>query len=128
MRIAALIVLCSLSPAFAQQRLELPHRWVYCSFNLWVDENLEKHARQWIKSKDKVHRLLGAYALIYFKSEENAQVLKSLLNDPGKWGKPLPVPVGGYHDRFESGYIVRAEAWHILHAWGYDVQRPVLDD
>ena|GEM_PF-3980399 len=112
----------------ADTRWENSRSRPYVRMNFPVDENLEKHALQWIKSKDKVHRLLGAYALIYFKSENSAEALKSLLDDPGLWGKPQPVSVGGYHDRFESGYIVRTEAWHILHAWGYDVEKPAFND
>jgi len=28
-------------PGFAQPRLDLPQRWVYCSRNLWVDKNVD---------------------------------------------------------------------------------------
>lgn len=48
-----------------------------------IDSYLEQHARRWIKSERNEDRWLGAYALVYFKSDENAEALKGLLYDPG---------------------------------------------
>jgi hypothetical protein len=59
--------------------------------------------------------------LVYFKSDENAAALKGLLDDPGKWPKPVVVSM---YTHQKVAYLVRWEAWAVLHAWGYDVQHP----
>jgi hypothetical protein len=86
-----------------------------------IDAYLEEQARRWITSDRKEDRRLGAYALVYFKSDENAAALKGLLDDPGKWPKPVVVSM---YTHQKVAYLVRWEAWAVLHAWGYDVQHP----
>jgi hypothetical protein len=75
-----------------------------------IDAYLEKQARQWINSGEKEHRWAGVAALAYFKTDENAAILKGLLNDPGKWLTPVPVSI--YSD-LKVEYLVRWEAWTI---------------
>ncbi len=94
----------------------------YVRMKFPIDAYLEKQARRWIVSDLKEARWLGAYALVYFKSEENAKALKRLLDDPGKWAKPKSF------SKQKVTYMVRWEAWTILHAWGIDVPRPSFSD
>ena len=65
---------------------------------------------------------LGASAVIYFRSDENAELLKSVLNDAATWEHQL---VSRGEKRRERVYEVRAEAWSVLDAWGYPASHPV---
>ena len=87
-----------------------------------VDSRLEAQARRWIRSADKDVRVLGVSALIYFRSDENAELLKSLVNDPASWEHQL---VSGVGERRERVFEVREEAWSVLDAWGVQVSHPV---
>jgi hypothetical protein len=87
-----------------------------------VDSRLEAQARKWIASADKNLRVLGASALIYFRSDENAKLLKSLINDPASWEHQLVSEVA---ERRERVFEVREEAWSVLDAWGVQVSHPV---
>ncbi|MDA7978123.1 MAG: hypothetical protein MPJ50_05060 [Pirellulales bacterium] len=93
--------------------------------NFPIDSNLEKRAKQWVTSPDKTHRWLGAYALLYFKSQENVEILKSLLDGEGQWDQPVKVEGLGFDPK---RYLVRAEAWLTLTAWGYHVEQPEFND
>jgi hypothetical protein len=98
---------------------------VYSRVYLPVDKELEANARKWATSKNQDQRWLAARAMIYFKSDENAAVLKKMLDDDATWGRKdmlhmmenLPYP-------HEPRYLVRWEAWHVLAGWGYDVPNP----
>lgn len=89
-----------------------------------VNARLEKIAGDWVQSKDKGYRRVGAKVLIYFRSDENVQRLQELLRDEGGWD----------HVRQQGGkivsqtrvYEVRQEAYEILTAWGYSFPKPVL--
>ena len=117
-----------------------------------VDHRLEKAAREWIQSPDEVLKQLvalrpkteddlrfseaemkyeehhlrweGVKALRYFKSDENAAILKSLLNDPAFWHEPIE------QDKDSSAedrvYFVRQEAYETLQKWGIRVHKPVI--
>jgi hypothetical protein len=87
-----------------------------------VDSRLEAQARRWVGSADKDLRVLGASALVYFRSDENAELLKGLLNDASTWEHQL---VSRGEKRRERVYEVRAEAWSVLDAWGYPASHPV---
>jgi hypothetical protein len=87
-----------------------------------VDSRLEAQARRWLGSADKDLRVLGASALIYFRSDENAELLMGLLNDAATWEYQL---VSRGEKRRERVYEVRAEAWSVLDAWGYPASHPV---
>ena len=50
-----------------------------------VDANLEANARQWAASDNKDLRWLAARALIYFKSDANAALLRTMLDDTATW-------------------------------------------
>ena len=97
----------------------------YVRIRFPIDAYLEKQARRWITSDRKEDRWLGAYSLVYFKSDENAEALQRLLDDPGKWRRPKMVSM---YTHLEVTYLVRWEAWTILHAWGYDVSKPPFND
>jgi hypothetical protein len=87
-----------------------------------VDSRLEAQARKWLGSADKDLRVLGASALVYFRSDENAGMLKGLLNDPATSEHQI---IARGAERRERVFEVRAEAWSVLDAWGYHVSQPV---
>jgi hypothetical protein len=87
-----------------------------------VDSRLEAQARRWVASNDKDTRVLGVSALVYFRSDENAEILRGLLNDPATWEQHL---VSGAVERRERVFAVREEAYSVLDAWGYHVSHPV---
>lgn len=98
---------------------------VYSRIRLPVDEELQAEARNWAVSDNQDLRWLAARAMIYFKSDENAALLTTLLQDDATWGRRamlrmmenLPHP-------HQPRHLVRWEAWHVLTGWGYDVPVP----
>lgn len=64
-----------------------------------VDSRLEAKAKEWIESQDRAMREAGAAALGHFRSDENVQTLRRLLND--------------------SASGVRRAAEKALRDWGY---------
>jgi hypothetical protein len=97
---------------------------VYSVIYLPVDTNLEADARRWAAANNKDLRWLGARALIYFKTDENAKLLAKLLGDEGTWsrGEMLHLIRPLYNESPE--YLVRWEAWHVLNGWGYVAEKP----
>jgi hypothetical protein len=87
-----------------------------------VDSRLEAQARKWTGSADMYVRVLGASALVYFRSDENAETLKGLLNDPATWEHQNLLARGA--ERKERVFAVREEAYAVLDAWGYNVSHP----
>ena len=57
----------------------------YSKVYLPIDAQLETNAQRWAKSDNKDLRWLAARAMIYFKSYENAAILKTLLEDVASW-------------------------------------------
>ena len=98
---------------------------VYSKVYMPVDRELEANASKWVTSENKDRRWLAARAMIYFKSDENATILKTMLDDDATWRRidvlhmleNLPYP----HD---PRHLVRWEAWHVLAGWGYDAPKP----
>jgi len=98
---------------------------VYSIVYMPIDRELEVNARKWVTSENKDRRWLAARAMIYFKSDENAAILKTMLDDDATWRRinmlhmleNLPYP----HD---PRHLVRWEAWHVLAGWGYDAPKP----
>ncbi len=98
----------------------------YAVVYLPVDAALEANARRWAKSENPDLRWLAARALLYFKSEENAELLKGLLPDDSPWPRSemrrlldnSPLPGKG------PEFLVRWEAWQVLNGWGYKIPRP----
>jgi hypothetical protein len=88
-----------------------------------LDARLEKRARQWIRSDDKDVRREGASALALFPSDENAVMLRRLLDDPASW---IFVSQEGARLRKERVYSVREAAASVLKAWGYEVPPRIL--
>jgi hypothetical protein len=89
-----------------------------------VDERQESLAHQVLQSQPapagvtrdrKNDRAIAALALGFFRSPENVQLLKSLLDDPQI-----------EHDAMgQLDYPVRAVAYGVLSRWGVDVPKPV---
>jgi hypothetical protein len=99
----------------------------YAIIYLPVGRDLVANARKWATADNKDLRWLAARAMIYFKSEENAALLKTLLDDAAAWTRlemlRLIHPLDPDHD---PEYLVRWEAWHVLDGWGYDVPKPAF--
>ena len=70
--------------------------------------------------KDRL-RAEGVKALQYFKSDENAGILKSLLKD-----KAWRIDISPEGDA-RNVYYIRKEAYTILREWGIKVAKPALD-
>ena len=85
-----------------------------------VDEQLRKHAIEFLKSESFSRRLEAAEALRYFKSKENIDRLRTLLEDEGYSQRTAS-------DGTASKYFgVRDAAYQTLQAWGIEVERPVI--
>jgi hypothetical protein len=90
-----------------------------------VDQDLEANARQWAVSDNKDLRWLGARAMIYFKSDKNAALLRTLLDDGATWSRGEVVQLIGSHPQTgEPEFLVRWEASSVLDGWGYDSPKP----
>jgi len=103
------------------------------SWTFPVDRCLETAARRWIESPDefmphgaRVEGCLkaeGAAALRHFKSEKNATILKTLLDDPA-------VTHTLVEKQWEAAefreFYVRQAAYETLQKWGIPVEKPVL--
>jgi hypothetical protein len=100
---------------------------IYAVIYLPVDAELEANARRWAVAISKDLRWMAARALVYFKSDRNANLLKSLLGDDATWSRSdmqhLIQPI--YNE--SPKYLVRWEAWHVLDGWGYVADRPDWD-
>ena len=96
---------------------------VYSRVYLLVDRELEANARKWLKSTSKDRRWIGARALIYFRSEENAAILRTLLDDEATWGRADAIHMMHLSYPYDPRYLVRWEAWHTLAGWGFDVPK-----
>jgi hypothetical protein len=92
----------------------------YAVVFLPVDSELESNARKWAASSDKNLRWLAARALIYFKSDKNATILKRLLDDSAAWDRREMLVMTELAYPFEPRLLVRWEAWHVLAGWGYN--------
>lgn len=89
-----------------------------------VDDRLEYRAKQWLRSEDKQFRREGVGALVFFRSEANADLLRGLFNDPGAWIHAHEKD--GRIARKERVYEVREEAHAMLEAWGFEAPLPVI--
>jgi len=121
--------------ADAKPTVKYVFRW-YGGIVFWtfpVDRRLETAARRWIRSPNdfmpsgaNVEGFLkaeGAAALRHFKSEKNATILKTLLNDPAVTHKLE-------EDRWQAAevreFYVRQAAYETLQEWDVPVEKPVL--
>ena len=95
----------------------------HLSLDVPVDRQLEKRARDFVRTESYSRRTEGALALRYFKSDENIAILKTLLTDP-KWAYfKHPSQNGGVEIRH---YGVRQNAYQTLKSWGIDVPEPMI--
>jgi len=67
----------------------------------------------------------GIAALRHFKSDENAAMLKSLLDDPTTLRSTYDH--GRYKGMTVLMYPIRAAAWDVLRRWGHEFPRPVTE-
>jgi hypothetical protein len=104
--------------------LDLPGTGGFVRVTVPTDSRLEERARGWVRSEDQDFRLQGATALMSFRSDENATILRGLLDDPGSWDRAIQE--GGRFTHTLRVRRVREEAYDVLRAWGYEVPRPVL--
>jgi hypothetical protein len=91
-----------------------------------VNQELEDNARKWAKSSNQDLRWLAARAMVYFKSDKNAELLKGMLGDDATWEGRDMLHMTGLAYPFEPEFLVRWEAFHVLAGWGYDVPQPVF--
>nr|MBC8873413.1 hypothetical protein [Planctomycetota bacterium] len=59
----------------------------------------------------------------YFKSDENAAILKTMLDDDAAWGRIDMLHMTGILWPYSPKFLVRWEAWHTLAGWGFDVPK-----
>lgn len=90
-----------------------------------VDARLAERAVAWIAVADVRTRVQGARILGHFKSDENVERLKALLEDPGA---SLTVEFDGTRTTEYRAFPVRAAAYEALRAWGIDVAKPVIQE
>jgi hypothetical protein len=96
----------------------------YAVIYLPVNDELEKSARKWAAAESQDLRWLAARAMVYYKSDENAAILKRMLDDEATWERREMVELTGLSYPYQPEFLVRFEAWHVLSGWGYDVPRP----
>lgn len=82
-----------------------------------LNDRLQAIARDWLKSKEIDFRVEGANALKHFKSDDNIQLLKRLLEDPGSRSSGKA-----------KTYPVRQAAFAVLKEWGVQVKPPVVEE
>jgi hypothetical protein len=97
-----------------------------------VDEQLEAAGRRWCRSESGRLRAEGAKALGYFNSRENADILRSMLNDPASMRRmacdPEPGQSGSEPGRWTKVYYVRQAAFDSLRKFGAPVNEPILTE
>lgn len=86
-----------------------------------VDQELEKRARDYVRSENAHRRTEGARALAYFKSDDNLAIVRPLLTDRGvTYEQPALRGEAG-----ERIYGVRYAAYQTMKAWRIEVEQPV---
>ncbi|MDP6446389.1 MAG: HEAT repeat domain-containing protein [Pirellulaceae bacterium] len=115
----------------AMHRLDVPfsspaHGVLYGGSSVYMvvaaDADLERIAKQWLKSKDVMQRLQAASSLSHFKNEANIATLKKLLADPGYW-----IATNADKQRTRV-FAVRQAAYSALRAWKVDVPKPQTEE
>jgi hypothetical protein len=95
----------------------------FVEFYVPIDDRLQRKALILIESPNLMDRLIGAHALMHFKSASNIARLRTLLADAGweywRWAK-------NYHIIQYKQYPVRQAAYEILRKFGAAVVRPVV--
>ena len=99
---------------------------VHSKVFLPIDSDLQANVQKWIGSDKPDLRLVGSRGMLYFKSDANAEILKSLLDDPAVWGRRDALNLLDHLAYpFDPRYLIRWEAWHTLMGWGYEAtERP----
>ena len=89
-----------------------------------VDDRLERRAHESIRSENDLRRLEGIEALWYFKSDENVERLKPLLDDPASIFRPAEA--GQFDGPGTRHYYIREETYRTLTSWEVAVEPPVI--
>lgn len=100
----------------------------YAVIYLPVDRELEANSRdKWAASESKDLRWLAARTLIYFKSDKNAALLRTLLADEATWEeREMNRLLDPMYPWLGPEYLVRWEAWQVLNGWGYETPKPAF--
>lgn len=96
----------------------------YAVVYLPINDALEKNARRWTAANNQDLRWLAARALIYFKSDKNADLLRGMLDDDAMWSRREMRQLTQLEYPHQPDYLIRWEAWHVLAGWGYDSPEP----
>lgn len=86
------------------------------SLKVPIDDRLEDLAHQWVRSTDKDVRVTGAKSLCWFRTDDNVEVLRSLLKDEAYSDIHYVT-----EDVVKRVYVVRVAAASVLNAWGYEI-------
>lgn len=92
-----------------------------------VNNALQIVAKKWISSatgdfSNALLRREGVRALQYFKSDENAKLLKTLLSDT-----TAITMADGMGPNPRRIYVIRRDAYNTLKSWKIEVERPILE-
>jgi hypothetical protein len=98
----------------------------YAVVYLPVNQRLEENARKWAVSNNRDLRWVAARAMVYFKSDKNAAILRRMLDDDATWDRREMLHMTGLSHPHDPEFLVRWEAWHVLAGWGHDVPTPVF--
>jgi hypothetical protein len=96
----------------------------YSVIYLPVNRELEARARKWAVADNPDLRWVAARAMVYFKSDENAAVLRRMLDDEATWERREVIRMTGLSYPWQPEFLVRFEVWHVLSGWGYQAPRP----
>lgn len=98
----------------------------YAVVYLPVNQELEVNVHKWAVSDDQDMRRLAARALVYFKSDKNAAILRRMLADDAVWERRDMLRMTGLSYPHQPEFLVRWEAWHVLAGWGHEVGEPIF--
>ncbi|HEV3162558.1 MAG TPA: hypothetical protein VGZ22_00860 [Isosphaeraceae bacterium] len=87
------------------------------------DAKEQRLREAWVQAESNQLRAEGITALRFFKSEENAALVKPFLKDPTWWIRTGP----GDKERVRE-YYLRKAAYKVLQGWGTKVDEPVLSE
>ena len=108
----------SIEPSFESRAYAVLYAGSATYLRVPVDGTLERLARQWLT---KGREAEGVEVLRQFPSEQNAQLLKTALDD-------MNVSQSGMGRLFALQYYVRDMTWRTLRAWKVKVDRPIIND
>ena len=99
----------------------VPLGFGFDSVSVPVDAQLEKRAIDDIRSNDLDRRMAGMDALAHFKSDDNIELMKTLLSDPDGIVSVAAEDNAGVEVRFLT---IRGRAYDNLTTWGVKASKP----